>query len=95
MKDVARLARVGIGVVPRVVNGKANVSISCIAAVNTAIDHLGFRRNDSARVLRTGATESIGLLVQDVSDPVFSLLNKAAEEQVLLRDSVLLPSLLR
>lgn len=90
MKDVARVAGVGIGTVSRVVNGKSNVSDESIAAVNSAIEQLGFRRNEGARTLRTGATESIGLLVEDVADPFFSLLNRAVEEEALKRDSVLL-----
>lgn len=90
MKDVARVAGVGVGTVSRVVNGKSNVSEESVAAVNAAIDRLGFRRNDSARMLRTGATASIGLLVEDVADPFFSLLNRSVEEEVLRRDSVLL-----
>lgn len=90
MKDVARVAGVGVGTVSRVVNGKSNVSEESVAAVNAAIERLGFRRNDSARMLRTGATASIGLLVEDVADPFFSLLNRSVEEEVLRRDSVLL-----
>jgi LacI family transcriptional regulator len=90
IKDVARVAGVGVGTVSRVVNGKSNVSEDSVAAVNSAIELLGFRRNEGARTLRTGATASIGLLVEDVADPFFSLLNRAVEEETLRRDSVLL-----
>lgn len=90
IKDVARLAGVGVGTVSRVVNGMPEVSAASVEAVNKAIETLGYRRNDSARTLRTGATESIGLLVEDVADPFFSLLNRAVEDEVVRRGSVLL-----
>lgn len=90
IKDVARLAGVGVGTASRVLNGMPEVSAASIQAVHNAIETLGYRRNDSARILRTGATESIGLLVEDVADPFFSLLNRAVEDEVVLRGSVLL-----
>ncbi|WP_219817075.1 LacI family DNA-binding transcriptional regulator [Arthrobacter sp. GMC3] len=90
IKDVARLAGVGVGTVSRVVNGMPEVSAASVEAVHNAIEFLGYRRNDSARILRTGATESIGLLVEDVADPFFSLLNRAVEDEVVRQGSVLL-----
>ncbi|WP_308011102.1 LacI family DNA-binding transcriptional regulator [Streptomyces sp. AC495_CC817] len=90
IKDVARLAGVGVGTVSRVVNGGANVSAASAEAVERAIEALGYRRNESARGLRIGATESIALLVEDVADPFFSLLNRAVEDEVIERGSVLL-----
>lgn len=90
IKDVANLAGVGVGTVSRVLNQTPQVSPKNIAAVTRAIEELGYRRNDSARTLRTGATKSIGLLVQDVADPFFSQLNRAVEDIVVRLGSVLL-----
>lgn len=90
MRDVARRAGVGLSTVSRVVNGDPNVSAERTLAVQTAIVELGFRRNDSARHLRMGAAASIGLLIENVADPFFSLLNQAVEEVALSRDSLLL-----
>ncbi len=47
--------------------------------VRTAIAELGFRRNESARLLRTGRTASIALLLEDIGDPFSSALSRAIE----------------
>jgi LacI family transcriptional regulator len=80
MKDVAAHAGVGLKTVSRVVNGEPGVLPSTAATVRRAIDELGFRRNDSARQLRTGRTAGIGLVLEDVADPFYSLLTGAVEQ---------------
>lgn len=90
MRDVARHAGVGLSTVSRVVNGEPGVSVKRTEAVEAAILELGFRRNDFARHLRMGAAASIGLLIESVADPFFSLLTQAVEEVALGRDSLLL-----
>jgi LacI family transcriptional regulator len=80
MKDVAARAGVGLKTVSRVVNGEPGVLPSTAAQVRRAIDELGFRRNDSARQLRTGRTAGIGLVLENVADPFYSLLTGAVEE---------------
>ncbi|WP_309031372.1 LacI family DNA-binding transcriptional regulator, partial [Streptomyces alfalfae] len=54
MKDVAARAGVGLKTVSRVVNGEPGVTPDTERRVQEAIEALGFRRNDSARVLRKG-----------------------------------------
>ncbi len=80
MKDVAAQAGVGLKTVSRVVNGEAGVSQDTEQRVQEAITSLGFRRNDSARVLRKGTTASIGLVLEDLADPFYSPLSRAVEE---------------
>ena len=89
MKDVAARAGVGLKTVSRVVNGEPGVLPSTAALVRRAIDELGFRRNDSARQLRTGRTAGIGLVLEDVADPFYSLLNGAVEEVARAHGSML------
>lgn len=72
MKDVAALAGVGLSTVSRVVSGHGPVSADKIAAVERAIHELDFRRNDFARNLRTGTSETIGVVVTQISDPYYS-----------------------
>jgi LacI family transcriptional regulator len=79
MKDVAARAGVGIKTVSRVVNGEPGVLPSTAFLVHRAIAELGFRRNESARQLRTGRTAGIGLIMEDVADPFYSLLAAAVE----------------
>jgi LacI family transcriptional regulator len=80
MKDVAARAGVGLKTVSRVVNGEAGVSTDTERRVQEAITALGFRRNDSARVLRKGRTASIGLVLEDLADPFYAPLSRAVEE---------------
>ncbi|MGI5336581.1 LacI family DNA-binding transcriptional regulator [Streptomyces sp. CA-181903] len=80
MKDVATRAGVGLKTVSRVVNGEPGVTAETERRVRDAIAALGFRRNDSARVLRKGRTSSIGLVLEDLADPFYAPLNRAVEE---------------
>jgi LacI family transcriptional regulator len=80
MKDVAARAGVGLKTVSRVVNEEPGVTPDTVARVQTAIDALGFRRNDSARLLRTRRTSSVGLVLEDVADPFYAALSRAVED---------------
>ncbi|MER5295186.1 LacI family DNA-binding transcriptional regulator [Streptomyces pharetrae] len=80
MKDVAARAGVGLKTVSRVVNGEPGVTPETEQRVQDAIAALGFRRNDSARVLRKGRTASIGLVLEDLADPFYGPLSRAVEE---------------
>ncbi|MFD5430140.1 LacI family DNA-binding transcriptional regulator [Streptomyces sp. NPDC127084] len=80
MKDVAARAGVGLKTVSRVVNGEPGVTPDTERKVQEAIDALGFRRNDSARVLRKGRTSSVGLVLEDLADPFYGPLSRAVEE---------------
>lgn len=79
MKDVAARAGVGLKTVSRVVNGEPNVRPETAALVQAAIDDLGFRRNDSAAFLRHGLSSSIGVVLDDISEPFQSTLTHAVE----------------
>ena len=72
MEDVAAYAGVALKTVSRVVNDEPGVTPSTAERVRAAIDQLGFRRNDSARILRKGQTASIGLVMEDIGDPFYS-----------------------
>ncbi|WP_420000265.1 LacI family DNA-binding transcriptional regulator [Streptomyces boninensis] len=80
MKDVAARAGVGLKTVSRVVNGEPGVTPDTEQRVREAILALGFRRNDSARILRKGRTSSIGLVLEDLADPFYAPLSRAVEE---------------
>ncbi|WP_329562460.1 LacI family transcriptional regulator [Streptomyces uncialis] len=80
MKDVAARAGVGLKTVSRVVNAEPGVTADTERRVQEAIDALGFRRNDSARVLRKGRTASVGLVLEDLADPFYGPLSRAVEE---------------
>lgn len=68
MKDVASRAGVALKTVSRVVNGEPGVTPATATRVMDAIEDLGFRRNESARLLRTGRTSALGFIADDFSD---------------------------
>jgi LacI family transcriptional regulator len=80
MKDVATRAGVALKTVSRVVNDEPGVTPETASRVRNAINELGFRRNDSARLLRKGQTASIGLIMEDIGDPFYSTLSRAVED---------------
>ncbi|WP_026197005.1 LacI family DNA-binding transcriptional regulator [Sciscionella marina] len=81
MNDVARLAGVSIKTVSRVVNDEPGVHEQTARQVLAAIESLGFRRNMGARNLRQGVTTAtVGLLLEDVSNPFYSGLTRGVEE---------------
>jgi LacI family transcriptional regulator len=80
MEDVAAYAGVALKTVSRVVNGEPGVTPGTAERVRAAIDQLGFRRNESARILRKGQTASIGLIMEDIGDPFYSALSRAVED---------------
>jgi LacI family transcriptional regulator len=81
MRDVARHAGVSLKTVSRVVNGENGVRPDTAAKVNAAIEALGFRRNDLARVLKQGRlTRSLGLVIEDVGNPFYSQVVRGVEE---------------
>src|ERR1700689_73532 len=69
MKDVASKAGVALKAVSRVVNGEAGVTPRTAKRVRGAIEDLGFRRNESARLLRTGRTATLGFIADSWADP--------------------------
>ncbi|POP46307.1 HTH-type transcriptional regulator GalR [Superficieibacter electus] len=80
IKDVARLAGVSVATVSRVINHSPKASDTSRQAVLTAMESLSYHPNANARALAQQATETIGLVVGDVSDPFFGAMVKAVEQ---------------
>lgn len=80
MKDVAARAGVALKTVSRVVNGESGVTSATAERVLGAIEELGFRRNDGARLLRTGQTATLGFIAEHVADPDQAALYRGLEE---------------
>jgi LacI family transcriptional regulator len=90
MKDVATAAGVSLKTVSRVVNGEPGVTPLTEQRVREAIKTLGFRRNDSARLLRTGQAATVGLVMEDIGDPFYSALLRGVESVARARGSLVL-----
>lgn len=72
MKDVARLAGVGMGTVSRVLNESGYVSADVKERVQKAIEALNYTPNSTAQTLKGGRNKLIGLFVPTVRHPFFS-----------------------
>ncbi|MFD4960026.1 LacI family DNA-binding transcriptional regulator [Microbacterium sp. NPDC058389] len=67
MADVAERAGVSGQTVSRVVNGSPRVDPDTRARVEAAMAHLGYRPHRAARALRTGRTQTLGLVVSTLA----------------------------
>jgi LacI family transcriptional regulator len=72
IKDVARLAGVGLGTASRVVSGKGSVSPATLERVRKAIDELGFRPSHAARALLSGTSRMIGVYIPVLSGTFYT-----------------------
>lgn len=79
IKDVAKIAGVSVATVSRVINKSPKVSQSSVDSVTHAMNKLGYRPNAAARALVNKSTNTIGVLVADVSDPFFGTLVKSVD----------------
>jgi LacI family transcriptional regulator len=78
--EVARRAGVSLGTVSNVLNRPQIVAPATRRRVQRAIEELGFVRNEAARRLRAGRSNTIGLLVLDVANPFFTDVARGVEQ---------------
>ncbi|MFK3705606.1 LacI family transcriptional regulator [Raoultella sp. BIGb0138] len=79
IRDVARQAGVSVATVSRVLNNSALVSPDTRENVMKAVAQLGYRPNANAQALATQVSDTIGVVVMDVSDAFFGALVKAVD----------------
>lgn len=82
INDVAEKANVSISTVSRVMNKNANVSKEKEEAVLAAIEELDYIPNGLARGLVTKNTNSVGILIADISNMYYSSLVKSIEKNL-------------
>lgn len=80
IKDVAKEACVSIATVSRVINKSPKAGKSSIASVQAAMKKLNYRPNANARALVSRNSNTVGVLVSDISDPFFGALIKAVDQ---------------
>ncbi len=80
MRDVARKVGVSKQTVSAVLNGKPGISAATIARVQEAITELGYQPNLVASSLRNGHTNTIGLLLPNITNPYFAGQARGAED---------------
>src|SRR5690348_17792391 len=81
--DVAGRSGVSKSTVSNVIRGAANVSESTRRRVLAAVDELGYRPNALARQLVQQRTSTIGVVVGDLANPIYSELVKLLERHAL------------
>jgi LacI family transcriptional regulator len=85
MSDLAKKLNVSTTTVSFILNGKAKekrISDSLVEKVMEEVSRQGYSRNQFARSLRTGRTNIIGLMVEDISNPFYASIAKLIEEKV-------------
>ena len=79
IRDVAQRAGVAISTVSKVFSGKGEVMPALRLRVLTAAAELGYQPNSVAQSLRRGATDLIGFVASDLSDPFSAEIVAGAE----------------
>ena len=78
IRDVAELACVSVATVSRVINRSPSVSEKTRYSVQRAMEVLNYQPNANAQALAVQNTDTIGVVVTDVTDPfLLSWLNRS------------------
>ena len=80
IREVAKRAGVSLGTVSNVLNRPEIVAEETRRRVQLAIEEIGFVPNGSARQLRVGRSQHIGLVVLDVANPFFTEVARGVED---------------
>jgi LacI family transcriptional regulator len=84
LKDVATHVGVSTALVSYVLNGKekeARVSAQMADKIRKAVEQLKYQPNMIAKSLKSGRTNTIGLIVADISNPFFSNIARIIEDE--------------
>lgn len=82
IKDVARLAEVGVGTVSRVLSGNGSVSDETALRVRAAVARLGYRPSSIARALALRRSGAIGVYVPEFDGYYYSGLVASIDTQL-------------
>ncbi len=80
IQDVARLAGVSPITVSRVLNNSGYASEETRARVEAAVAELGYVPNTLARGLRSKRTNTLALVMTDITNPYFTLIARGVED---------------
>ncbi|MDD5660213.1 MAG: LacI family DNA-binding transcriptional regulator [Actinomycetota bacterium] len=89
IRDIAKEAGVAISTVSYVVNNKDLVADDTKKKVLKAVDKLGYKPNFIARSLRTRKTNTVGVIVYDISNPFVAQIVRGMEEIVKTRSYIM------
>lgn len=80
IRDVARVADVSLGTISNYISGTKAVSGRAAAAIDAAIETLGFIPNSGARVMRGARSPAIGFIIPDTTNPFFIEVARGIED---------------
>lgn len=83
MRDVAKKAGVSQATVSYALNNHPSIPEKTRRKVLKAAEAIHYRTNVSAKTLRSGKTDAIGLILQDFSSPYYSLLANAISRRAM------------
>lgn len=72
IRQVAEVAGVSLGTVSRVLNASGPVAAETALRVRAAAAGLGYQPSQAGRMLRSGRSRAIGVLVPTISNPIFA-----------------------
>ncbi len=78
-QDIANVAGVSRATVSAVINNKKIVNIETRKKVLRTIKELNYRPDNIARSLKMKSTRTIGVIIPDISNPIFSYAVKGIE----------------
>ncbi len=84
IRDVARLAEVHPGTVSRTLNEQTRALVNHQTAerVLRAVEQLGYRPNPIARGLKTSRSYTVGVLIPDLTNPLFPPIMRGIEDRL-------------
>lgn len=80
IKDVAKLSGFSISTVSRAISGKAYVNPEAKAKILHAVEVLGYTPNHIAKGLKEGRTNTIGLILPDISNLFYPKVIKSVQQ---------------
>lgn len=82
IKDIAKIAGVGVATVSRVLNNHTDVKEETRHKVLEIMEQYNYIPNNSARNLKRSTSNNIGVLVKGIHNPFFSKMIKSIEEEI-------------
>lgn len=77
--DIAKLTGVSPSTVSRALSKPGRININTEQRIRDAAESIGYRINPMARALHTGRTQTLGLILSDITNPVYFDLVRGAE----------------
>ena len=84
--DIAKAAGVSHGTVSNVLNGKGNVSSKKMEQVLKAAEELGYNLNNNAKLLRSGKSQTITMILPTLSMNEYAVFYESALKEASTRD---------